>query len=116
MPDERPSADWMAEDELELLANIPTASQRAASDEQLTMRIFRDNAPVAAEIIAHLAANGLKESTRLAASKYIVDRVLGRIGEAIPTAANDPWTDLFGSVVREPTADERKNGSRVSRL
>lgn len=108
--------NWVSEEELELFARQPTPSQRKANDEQLAMRIFRDNLPLAAEMICHLATSGEKESTRLNASKYVVERVLGRVGDMRPETEGDIWDGLFGSVVREPTAEERASGSRVSRL
>jgi hypothetical protein len=107
----------MPEEELKLLQAQPKVSPSAADNEKLCMQIFRDNAPLAAEIIGELALNGEKESTRLNASKYIVDRVLGRIADSQQGSGKDePWTDLFNSVAREPTAEERANGTKVSRI
>lgn len=109
--------DWMPEEELKLLQSQPKASPSVQDNEKLCMQIFRDNAPLAAEIIGELAVNGDKESTRLNASKYIVDRVLGRIQESQAGSGKDePWSDLFNAVAREPTAEERAAGTKVSRI
>jgi hypothetical protein len=111
------TCDWDAEAELEILRSLPKAAPTKADNEKLAMQIFRDNLPVAAEIIGHLAANGLKESTQLAASKYIVERCLGRIPDAAANSTSgDMWEDLFTNVTREPTAEERRTGAKVSRL
>jgi hypothetical protein len=107
--------EWMPEDELRILQSAPIRASRA-DEEKLAMQIFRDNLPLAANVICHLAVNAEKETTRLNASKYVVERVMGRIGEAKPDAQSDQWEDLFGSVLREPTATERETGARVSRL
>jgi hypothetical protein len=107
----------MPEDELKMLQSLPPASPSAKDNEKIAMQIFRDNLPLAAEVIGELMINGEKESTRLNASKYIVERVMGRTPDASGgSAKDDMWTDLFGSVAREPTADERANGTRVSRI
>lgn len=107
--------DWMPEDELRLLQAQPKASPSVADNEKIAMAVFRDNVVLAAEMIGDLAQNGEKESTRLNASKYIVERVLGKAGENTTPVANQ-WDDLFGSVLREPTAEERSAGTRVSRI
>lgn len=107
--------DWMPEDELRLLQAQPKASPTAQDNEKLAMAIFRDNVALAAEIIGELAVNGEKESTRLNASKYIVERVLGKSPET-SAAQQDSFTSLFDSCVREPTAEERAAGTRVSRI
>ena len=108
--------DWIPEDELRLLQNQPKISPSAQDNEKLAMQIFRDNLPVAAEVIGDLMANGEKESTRLNAAKYVVERVMGRTPDNAGQAQGDVWDDLFGSVAREPTAEERAQGTRVSRI
>lgn len=109
--------DWIPEEELRLLQAQPKASPSVRDNEQLAMRIFRDNLPLAAEVIAEIAVNGEKETARLNASKYIVERCLGRTPESTgETAKGDIWTNLFDDVAREPTAEERQNGTRVSRI
>lgn len=108
--------DWMPEEELRLLQSQPKASPSVKDNEKIAMQIFRDNLPLAAEVIGELMLNGEKESTRLNAAKYITERVLGRIPDNAGTAQSDVWDDLFGSVAREPTAEERASGTKVSRL
>jgi hypothetical protein len=108
--------DWIPEDELKLLQSQPKASPSLQDNEKLAMQIFRDNLPLAAEVIGDLMVNGEKESTRLNAAKYITERVLGRVGENATGAGGDVWDNLFGSVAREPTAEERAAGTRVSRI
>lgn len=108
--------DWMPEDELRALQSQPKASPSVKDNEKLAMQIFRDNLPLAAEVIGDLMVNGEKESTRLNAAKYITERVLGRIPDTAGQGGGDVWDDLFGSVAREPTAEERAKGTKVSRL
>lgn len=113
--------DWMPEEELALLASAPPpstsveASQKYA--EQTATQIFRDNAPLAAQVIVDIMVHSESERNRFQAAKYITERVLGRVGDNKPDAGPDnPWDNLFGSVIREPNADERASGARVSRL
>lgn len=61
--------DWMPDEELKLLQSQPKASPSVHDNEKLAMQIFRDNLPLAAEVIGDLMMNGEKESTRLNASK-----------------------------------------------
>jgi hypothetical protein len=51
------------------------------SDEEVARRIFLENLPVAALAIVHLAQHSGTERVRLDASKYVVERNLGKIGE-----------------------------------
>jgi hypothetical protein len=111
-------ADWMPEEELELLRNAPKADIVAhAVAEQEAMDVFRRNLPLAAEVIVSLAQDADKESVRLSAAKYVVERVMGAVGQAKQSPAEDSmWEKFFGSVTREPTAEERQAGISVSRL
>jgi hypothetical protein len=106
----------MPEAELIMLRNLPKASPSPADNEKLAMQIFRDNVALAAEVIGGLMTDGEKESTRLNAAKYVVERVLGRVQDSAGTQQGDVWDGLFADVAREPTADERAKGTRVSRI
>ena len=110
--------DWVPEEELELLRNAPPPSTVAKSSaEKIAMQVFRDHLPLAAEVICAIAVESDSEKNRLAASKYIVERVLGRTPEtSVANQETSPYEALFGSVLREPTADERTSGARVSRI
>jgi len=52
------------------------------TDEALTQRIFKEAAPQAATGIVHTAFHGVNENTRFNAQKYVVERVLGKIGDS----------------------------------
>jgi hypothetical protein len=85
--------------------------------EHIAMEIFRDNLPLAAQVIADIAVSSDSERNRLAASKYIVERVMGRTPDAkVDTSRDDMWGNLFGSVLKEPTLAERNEGAKVSRI
>jgi hypothetical protein len=85
--------------------------------EQLAMQIFRDHLPLAAQVICDIAVNSDNERNQMQASKYIVERVMGRTPDArVDNGATDPLANIFTDVLREPTADERAQGSRVTRL
>lgn len=110
--------DWVPEEELALLTGAERAPKRLeiGEAEKIAADIFRDNLPLAAEVICHIALHGEKEGTRLNASKYVVERVMGRTPDAKADAgAQDPLMALFGSVLREPNAEERQAGATVRR-
>jgi hypothetical protein len=74
---------------------------------------FRKNAKAAAEEIAKIALYAESDKTRLDACKYITDRVLGRIKEREQTSNDkEPWEGIFGTVTREPTAEERASQTK----
>lgn len=50
------------------------------SQEQLSQRLFKENAPNVAMQIVHIALNGTSERLKLDAGKYVIDRVLGPLG------------------------------------
>jgi len=108
--------DWdqeTADAEFATLATAATASS-ARSAEQ----IFRASASAAAQAIVDLSLSAVNERTRLDASKYIIDRVMGRVAERGFTDGDEnkaPWDDIYGTtVVREPSATQRAQGAAVT--
>lgn len=74
---------------------------------------FRKAALSAAREIAKIALYAESDKVRLDACKYVTDRVLGKIRDReIVQTGKEPWEGIFGSVVREPTAEERERGLR----
>jgi hypothetical protein len=112
--------DWMPEEELNMLASAPPASTSISAQRQTeitAMQVFRDNAILAAEAICAIAVSSENERNRLAASKFVIERVLGRTPDAqLDKGPENPWEALFANVAREPTAEERATGARVSRI
>jgi hypothetical protein len=77
--------------------------------------VFLRNASLAAQEIVDIALGGQSERLRLDASKYVVDRVLGRIEVKLPAKDPDgkePWAELYAAVISEPSAEERSQGKR----
>lgn len=79
-PNERRSADWIPEEALEGLA-MEQSVRPEETAEVITRRLLRENAAVAALSVVHLSKHASTERLRLDASKYVLDRVLGRIGD-----------------------------------
>lgn len=72
---------------------------------------FRKSALDAAREISKIALYAESDKVRLDACKYITDRVLGKIRDKdVSAPGKEPWDDIIGSVVREPTAEERNRG------
>lgn len=103
------------DEELRLLAAQPMPDT-VKSQAKLAQQIFEDNAGLAAEIVCDIMVNSPNEKTKLMAAKYVADRVLGRVGEQKVAESENPWDNLFNSVIREPSEAERKDGARVSRI
>lgn len=104
--------NWLDDDDLAQFVQPSTPVVRSTAEE--AAKIFRDHADVAALVLVEIATNSTSERNRMAAAKYICDRVLGRIGEAKPEQENNPY-DIFSSILREPTAAERSSGRSVTR-
>jgi len=117
MPIER-NEDWdeaAAIEADEAFAAIATASI-PVNPAKTAEQIFRQNASLAAEQIVALSLGGANERVRLDASKYIIERVLGRVGDMKPLGDDDaPWAGVYGAIIREPSASERDNGKPVTR-
>lgn len=104
MKDDR---SYITDEDIEAL-NLERLVHPTEKPEQLTQRVFDDNAGGAAMQIVNLARRAGSEGVRLKAACYVVDRVLGKVGDAkIPEdGKKDLFEELFESVVR--TADEQE--------
>jgi len=117
MPIER-NEDWDADvafatdEEFAAIATAAIPVNPAKTAEQ----IFKLNAALAAEQIVSLALGASNERVRLDASKTIIDRVLGRVGDVKPNNDEDaPWAGVYSAIIREPSASERDAGKSVTR-
>ena len=110
--------DWVTEEELAVLSNAgPATVMKPREAEEIAMRLFRDNLPLAVHIITDVMVNSESEKNRFAAAKYVVERTMGKTPDARPTeTGSNPWDELLGSVIREPSLEERNAGVRVSRI
>jgi hypothetical protein len=66
------------------------------SREQQAREIFGLNVAAAAATITQVAMYGTTERIRLEASKYVVERILGKLGEDV--GVSDPLKDFLTSV------------------
>jgi hypothetical protein len=70
------------------------------SEIEMTRRVFRENSPMAAQAIAHMAIHSSNERVRLDSAKYVVERVLGKPGEENPHGRT-PLEALMDGIVTE---------------
>lgn len=96
-------SDWLPDDAYESLSMERTVNPHE-SPEELATRLFRENVANATTQIINLAINATNERTRLTASIYVVERVLGRQPDA-SNGGGGSWDDLLAKCVRE----ERRN-------
>ena len=68
-------------------------------EEQQAVRILKENLPVVVNSVIKLARTASSETVRLNASKYVIDRNLGRITE--PEVAED---DVLAEILKDVTA------------
>jgi hypothetical protein len=91
-------ADWDVE---QALADA-VSSKILLNDsyEEQTRRHLEQSAPAAAMSIVQIALYSHDERRKLDASKYIVDRMLGKIGEEKDNGKGSPLESLLGEVVQ----------------
>ena len=75
------------------------------SEIEAARRMFREGLIPAVQSIIDLAAYGKNESTRLSASRYIVERNLGKVADRLLT--NDAWSELLGEITA--TVEEKES-------
>lgn len=68
------------------------------TEEQLSRRLLRENAPEAVSVIIHTAIHGSTDRIRLEASKYVVERVLGRVGDDLSEGEKTPIAAFIDDV------------------
>lgn len=94
---------WVPDDALASLVS-ERAINPDESEEQLTRRLFKENSASAALQIIHVSHHGTNERTRLDASKYIVERVLGKIGDDKFEGEKNPLEALMEGVLEQAEA------------
>src|ERR1700741_1961091 len=96
-----------AESEAADFAVIAAATDQIAHSAKSAEMIFRANARRAAEGIGSLVLGASNEPVRLGRSKYVVERVMGKVPDTKDLDNKDggaPWDNVYGTVVREPSA------------
>lgn len=74
--------EWLPDKVLEVV-KMERDLNESVTDETLTERYLIRSAPVAALSVAHLSKHSADPRVRLAASTYIIDKVLGRTGVGV---------------------------------
>jgi hypothetical protein len=95
----RPLTDWDPEEAMQAL-QMEQAVNAHEDEVELTTRIFKENLPIAAQSVVHMAVHSTSERIRLDAARYVVERNLGKVTEI--GAAEDPksWEKLLADVIR----------------
>lgn len=90
--------EWVPEEALDSLVTERTMREEE-SEEQLARRLLRENAGIAVHSIVHVAIHGTNERSRLDASKYILERVLGRVGDDAFGQPDSPIQSFVDEVI-----------------
>jgi hypothetical protein len=96
MPDEYEDEKWVPDEALASLA-METDVNPEETHEARAKRLLVENVDVAATSLIWIAKNDPNSRMRADASKYIMERVLGRAGDAPATGTLD---DLFSALDR----------------
>lgn len=68
------------------------------TEAQMAGRMFRQNLVPAVRSLTQIALHSNSEKLRVDASKYIIERNLGRIQDNPPAPTHDPLADLYNAV------------------
>jgi hypothetical protein len=77
-------APWLSEEAVAGLAESALLESQLHPDEDeetTARRLLRENVPTAVTALTHLMTHSQNERVRMDASKYVIDRVLGKIGD-----------------------------------
>lgn len=80
------------------------------TEEQMARRIFREALPTAARAIADISRDSTNDRTRLDASKYIVERNLGKVGDDAAHVGDNALAK-FAAGIEEELRKSAQNGS-----
>jgi len=89
---------WNPDDALKSLTAEETIMEH--TKESLAKSIFDQNAPIAAQAIAHLAQFSENEQVRFKAATYVVERCMGRLQDA-PPLHDDPLEAFLQELTKE---------------
>lgn len=92
----RDDRSYVTDDMLAAL-NTERSVHPEESEEELSRRLMRENLPAVTMGMVHTALHSTNERVRLDASKYITERVLGKVGEDA-FAGTAPVEDLISEV------------------
>lgn len=106
--------DEVSDSEIRELMEAGQSPQQLAVRRRVVERTFEDNAAMAALQIIDLAQNSPNDKIRFEASKYIVERTIGKIVEKAPDEGNH-WENVFANaaVYREPSKHELGHSNGV---
>jgi hypothetical protein len=90
--------EWDVEDALRSL-EIEKQVHQDESCEDIAKRIFDENTVPAALALVYLAQHSPNEKIRLDSAKYVLERVLGKVGDDIKSDANNPLERLLAEIV-----------------
>lgn len=105
-------AEEISEADLELLRQ---PLQPPGKYEAVVQSKLRKAAVDAVGTVIDIAMNSENERLRLDAAKYLIDRTLGRIPDALITSGSEQagWEKIVNSTLVEPSAEQRASGRAI---
>ena len=108
--DERRHANWIPSDAIASLA-AERQVHPEETEEDTARRLLKENVDRAVLGIVHISQHGGSEKIRFDASKYIVERVLGKAGEEV-AAEQNPIEEFLNKI--EAAANSGSSSSSSS--
>ena len=92
--------DWIPADALDKL-KLERQVHDDETEQQLSRRLMRENLPVITAGLIHTAINDPSSRVRLDAQKYIMERVLGKVGDDAYEGTVSPIDALTAALVND---------------
>jgi hypothetical protein len=105
----RSDREWVPDEALAALRMERDLTANGETEEALSRRLLREAAPQAALSLIHMATHGSTERVRMDASKYVLERVLGKVGDDAYGAASSPLESFLQNMTS--AAEEHANAS-----
>ena len=90
--------EWDVEDALRSM-EVERQIHQDQTPSEIATRIFDENMVPSALAIVHLAQHSPNEKIRMDAAKYVLERILGRIGDESKSSETNPLERLLAEIV-----------------
>ena len=100
----RAQADWVPEEAVANLAMERQVHGGDETDEQISRRLLREAAPQITMGVIHTALHGSTDRVRLDAQRYVLDRVLGKVGDDVYESSKSPLETFAELLQKEAEA------------
>lgn len=97
---QRPGKEWIPDDALESMI-MERSLHSGENNVKTSRRLIDENIPIVTQAMLHLAIHSASERIRFDASRYLMDRSLGRASEESVAPESTPVSEFLESVLQD---------------